>query len=231
MKRVEQQPAFLLHARKYTDSKKIGLFFTLDHGRISAVYRESKKGGKLLPFQALRISWQGASSLKTLISFEENGVSMSMVARPLFCSMYVNELLVRVLDENQSAKALFESYALTLSKLQASGGEPKLQEILLRRFEFNLLKELGAELSFTDVDGNVLVAGSDTYYAYVAERGLVPTVMTQRNAPFLFHVDALLSISKDSWGEASLPLAKKLCRQMLAPYIGDRPLRARELFV
>ena len=64
MSRIELQPAFVLHQRRYRDTSLILDVLTLYHGRIGLVARGARAGKKniarqLQPFRQLLLSWIG----------------------------------------------------------------------------------------------------------------------------------------------------------------------------
>ena len=78
-RRVQQQPAFILHHRPFRDSSQILDILTRDHGKIALVARgsrgaKSRLRGVLRPFLPLRISWVARSDLGTLTGAEAAGL-------------------------------------------------------------------------------------------------------------------------------------------------------------
>ena len=88
----------------------------------------------------------------------------------LYCGFYLNELLVRLLQREDPHEQLFGLYGSTLSQL--SQGKPV--EPVLRRFEIELLEQLGFGLVLdrNAEDGSPLVP--EQRYHYELERGPVP---------------------------------------------------------
>ena len=69
-RRVQQQPAYVLHHRPFRDTSQILDILTRDHGKIAVVARgsrgtKSRLGGVLRPFLPLRVSWVARSDLGT----------------------------------------------------------------------------------------------------------------------------------------------------------------------
>ena len=61
-RRVQLEPAFLLHHYPWRDSSRILEFFTRVHGRVSVFARAARRGGTSLPaalqpFGELLVSW------------------------------------------------------------------------------------------------------------------------------------------------------------------------------
>ena len=65
-KRIQQQPAYILHHRPFRDSSLILDVVTRDHGKVALVARgsrssKSRLAGILRPFLALSVSWVARS--------------------------------------------------------------------------------------------------------------------------------------------------------------------------
>ena len=70
-RRVQQQPAYVLHHRPFRDTSQLLDVFSREHGKVTLVARGSRSAksrlrGILRPFQALRLSWFLRSDLGTL---------------------------------------------------------------------------------------------------------------------------------------------------------------------
>ena len=121
--RIVLQPAFLLHRLSYSDSSRICEFFTLNHGRVSAlaksIWRKERGGsfGNLIrPFVPLLISCSGRTELKTLTKVELAGATAEIKGDHVFCGLYINELVIKFLERYDPQPKLFAHYAKILSK-------------------------------------------------------------------------------------------------------------------
>ena len=231
MKPVELQRAYILHTRPYRDTSLLVDFLTVDFGRVSAVVRgvRQRKGSKrqlFNPFQRLLISWQGNSSLKLLTAFESDNVSIPLVGTGLYSGFYLNELLMRLLQEMDPHSEVFDAYQLCLIGLRnAQELEP-----VLREFEFRLLSELGYGLDFTHDALTQEAVRGDRLYRCDTQEGF-SKCMPGSPANLVFDGSCLLAIAA---GDYSAPetrqSAKRLTRMLLKPLLGSRPLKSRELF-
>ena len=88
--RIVLQPAYLLHARKISDSRLSVDFFTQDYGVVGAIARApSKKKSPLVLFRRALISWQGNNPLKTLTDYELALAPVpTLGGQGLFCGFY-----------------------------------------------------------------------------------------------------------------------------------------------
>ena len=143
---MQSSLAFILHSRPYKATSALMEVFT-PAGRLSAVLRgaRGKLGSVARPFSALEIELRGRSELKTISRIEPAGGFNFLQGQALFCGMYLNELLVRLLPLNDPQPLLFEHYMLAVQGLaQGVAVEP-----LLRTFEWRLLEQLGYGFSLT----------------------------------------------------------------------------------
>ena len=84
--------------------------------------------------------------------WDEKG-KKQLVGKQLFVGFYVNELILKLVQRNDSCKMLFSDYETTLKNLALF---PEMQEVHLRRLEFAILKETGVMPNFSEhvVTGN-----------------------------------------------------------------------------
>lgn len=217
--------AFILHSRPYKETSALMDVFT-PQGRLRAVLRgaRGKLGSVARPFSMLEIELRGRTELKTISRIEPAGEFNFLQGHALFCAMYLNELLVRLLPLNDPQPVLFEHYQLTVQGLaHALPVEP-----LLRTFEWRLLEQLGYGFSFElDSAGQALQA--QMLYRLVPESGFEAVSQFQ---PGVFSGADILALSAVNWQqEGVLHTAKRLMRQALAAQLGGRPLMSRELFL
>lgn len=234
--RQENQAAYILHSRPYSDSSLIVDLFSAEHGRISAVAKGARrlKRGKqhrqpLQVLTPLTVSWQGRSGLKTLLNYESQQQAHKLQGPLFYSAMYVNELLLKLLAEADPAPAIFSHYVQLLLALEH--GRPLEQE--LRKFELSLLSELGYQLN-CNVESGGRAISAQVYYAWHEQRGFYqidPALLQQQvRGPACFSGQLLLEIAEQSWSPASLKTAKVLLRQVLASLLGGKPLKSRDIY-
>ena len=235
--RVENEPVYVLHTRPYRESSQLVDLLSLNHGRIRVVARGSRRGGKrslrLSPFTPYTTDWSGRGELKTLLTAEAGGNAVPLQGDRLYTGFYLNELLIRMLPEQDPHPEIHQHYHQLVAEL-AGMPETGLSTIepMLRQFELHLLQQLGYQLVLdTDViTGESIVAECD--YLFVPEQGLQGT-FDQRTADHraLFNGADLLAMARSDYRQtAVLRSAKRLMRLALSPHLGSRPLHSRELF-
>lgn len=229
---VEEQAAYLLHSRKYTDTRIIVELLTLEYGRISAVFRKNnKRPTAMQTFAPLLVNWHGKSSLKTLTHVESQGYAVQLDSIALYCGFYLNEILMRSLPQEDSVEPIFHLYKKTIKSLAANdSAKVSLQlEQDLRLFEIALLEILGFGINFfEDVNQEIIEAKDDVFYRFNEGSGFVKDNSSSKN---LFPASIIVAIRDSEMNDrTTLLYAKKLCRTALKNLVGDKPLKSRELF-
>ncbi|HIP53745.1 MAG TPA: DNA repair protein RecO [Chromatiales bacterium] len=220
--------AFILHRREFRNSSLILELFVRKLGRLPAVargVRGKKRGESSLyePFRPLLVRLAGRGDVRTLIGIEAAGDAPKLKARELYCGFYVNELLMRLLGRDDAHVALFDRYHTVLYEL----AEGEIEQTL-RRFELHLLQELGYAMMLDQVAGTGKPVERGQRYAYVPEVG--PTMLAPDETKG-YRGETLLALAGElPLDEEGKKEARHLMRAVLARYLGDKPLKSRELF-
>ena len=228
-RRITNEPAYALHTRPYRETSSIIDLLTLQHGRLSVVARGSRTPGrgKTPPrqFGRLLIGCSGRAQLLTLTSCDTL-LHRWLTGDALYAGLYLNELLLRLLRDDDPHPRLFEGYEATLDRL-AADVDP---EPALRSFERLLLTECGYELTLTYAaeTGDPVVCAAA--YRYVPDVGFY-RVSESVDDRLVFDGATLLAIAEDDFSsERVRRAAKQIMRRALAPHLGDKPLRSRALY-
>lgn len=181
--KVEQHPAYLLHARAFSETSLLVDIFSKGHGRLMLLAKgarrvKSRARGLLLPFKPLLLSWSGKGQLPTLTSVEQGGHIAEMAGKPLASGFYLNELVLRLLHRHDAHEDLFEQYHLAIKKLT----EERSPRQILRIFEKKLLHHIGfgAVLDHDVETGEAISA--ERHYRYILEKGPVGIAQPDRCA-------------------------------------------------
>ena len=228
---MERQAAFVLHTRPYRESSQLVDLFCAGVGRLTLVARGSRgprsaQKALLQPFIPLSLSWRGKGELKNLDQLELEAPPLKLQGAALYSALYLNELLYYLLEQHTAYFELFDYYRQALQLLTL---EPS-PEPVLRQFELLLLEALGYGIDFRHDGGNGLAIEPERDYLYLAECGFVAS-MSEPGAGPLFLGRHLLAMAEGRFDDpALLQAAKRFCRLALKPYLGNRPLKSRELF-
>lgn len=231
MRRVQNEPAWLLHRRPYQDASQILDVLSACHGRLSLIARGSRSGksrlkGILRPFLPLRISWVQRTDLGTLTGAEMAGAPITLSGDALLSGYYANELLLQLTHRHDPQPEIFAAYAGTIEQLQERSNVPAL----LRGFEITLLRLLGYGLNL-DHDAETdepIQAGVS--YEYRVEQGPVPVF--DPHGPMVFSGAELIAIRERDFAKPDIVRAAgRLLRDVIAFHLGGRELKSRKVLL
>ena len=175
IKRITDEPAYVLHRYDWSETSLILEVFTRTHGRIALIARGAKRPSSnfrpiLLPLQLLHVAFGGDAEIRNLKSAEWQGGHVMPTGDALLSGYYLNELLMRLLARDDPHPVLFDAYAATV-QLLASQSINTLQ-VALRAFELRLLRDIGF-LPRLDVQTATLARlDANAPYVLLAEAGL-----------------------------------------------------------
>ena len=230
-KRVQGEPAFLLHHRPYQDSSRILDIITPNHGRLALVARgsrsaKSRLAGILRPFLSLRLSWVARPGLSTLTGAEMNGAPISLRGDALMSGYYVSELLLKLSHPHDPQPKIFTAYLRTIENLAVSTDAA----LPLRHFEMELLRLLGYALNLEHDTETGEPLRSDTMYEYCVERG--PIVIGDRKGPMVFSGRELDAVRNEDFDLPEiLNCAGRLLREVISFHLGGKELKSRKVLL
>jgi DNA repair protein RecO (recombination protein O) len=223
--RVEDQPAYVLHARPWRETSLIVDTLTRDHGRVSLVARgvsgpkRHAQRAALQPLQSVRMDYLPRGELARLVAVEAMDASPAVAGEALLGAFYVNELILRLCPRHEPQRQLWELYG----PLRRALAQSTPLAWTLRRFERDLLDALGFGLPWDrDVAGEELDPDAD--YRLDAELG---PVLAAHGAYGAAKGAAWLALARDE-----VPTPEQLAslrsglRSVLAAHLGPQPLRS-----
>ena len=226
--------AMVLHRRDYGDTSLLLEVFALERGRFPAIAKGARRprqplSALLQPFQPLWLGAVGRGEVLTLTRVEAAGPAIALQDDALLCGFYLNELLVRLLGREDPHDAVFAFYHAALVALGAGAS----LDVTLRRFELQLLDELGYGLALdVDAAGAPVVSGR----RYRVQTGQLQSAHGEDEEGGIRVAGATL-LALRSLGGGGVELtppqrreARALLRALLEPHLGGKPLRTRELF-
>jgi len=224
MREVEQR-AYLLHSRPYKENQLILNLLTEQEGKVTAFTFASRAGksskkATLQPFIPLKVVLKGNENLKTLSRVETIAKPFSLYEKYLYSGFYLNELLVRLLEEHIPSESIFNEYHRCLSQLSLGGEiEPSL-----RKFELTLMDELGVSFDYSPV-----FEQPEANFDYIIEEGFVPMYSSSHNAAYK-GADLVAIAESQELNKAQQQVFKRLMRQVLNHLLDGKPLNSRKLF-
>ncbi|TBR39661.1 MULTISPECIES: DNA repair protein RecO [Dyella] len=224
--RVQQQPAFVLHARPYRETSMLLECLTPEFGRIGVVARGVRREkarlqrSQLEPFQRLSLDLMLKGELAALQGAESVGPGVRLEGQAGLAGLYVNELVVRLTVRQDPMPDLFEAYATLLARL----GSSESQAWTLRRFERDLLDVCGyaLQLEFEGESGEPIAPG--LHYRYHAELGATPC---RADVPHALRGSDLLALGSDQAPDTvGLSALRSMMRDVIRFHLGGAELRA-----
>jgi DNA repair protein RecO (recombination protein O) len=229
--RVESESAFVLHTRPFRNTSLLVDLFTKEHGRITAVARSarglrSKYKNIFRPFSLLWVNWTGRFELRNLTHAEIQDTMPLLMGEILYCGLYVNELLFKLLPQEEASPSLFLKYSYLLKTLTASSTP---NEIELRYFEKYLLKTIGYGLPLHKEAYSEDLIQSHLFYKYIPKGGFLRA--EKNNSAPLFSGKALLAFDQETLKESQLlKEIKLLMRMAIGDVLDKKKINARQLF-
>lgn len=233
-RRIDLQPAFVLHHRPYRDTSRILELFTRDYGRV-CVFARGARGGRnksasllsvLQPFNRLLISWSGRGEAGQLTAAEFDGGVAVLPPDRLVNGYYLNELLLKLFARHDSHPDVFALYASTIEHLKQSVDAMRP----LRIFEKRLLEALGYGLALeNEANGEPLDATAA--YHYRLEHGALRADGVQEGG-LIFSGASLLALGREQLEEPAVHAdARRLLRAAMDRCLDGRELKTREVML
>ena len=227
----ELESGYILHHYPFSETSLRLDLFTQKTGRISLIAKGARRPksfwrGLLIPFRPILFAWAGRNDLKTLVQAEPNGRSFTLMGPSLWCGLYMNELLMRLLTPYDNQNDIFNCYQATLIQLN---GKQSIDEQALRIFERDLLSYLGYGIDFYEANTGMPIA-PDVMYEYIPNYGFVSS--NELKSKYLIISGAsILALALNQFEDATqLKEAKFILKSALQYQLGDKPLKSRQLF-
>ncbi|RZA30594.1 MAG: DNA repair protein RecO [Lysobacteraceae bacterium] len=231
--RIDQEPAFVLHARPWRETSLLVEVLGRDHGRLGLVARGVQGPKKhvlraaLQPLQHIRLDAVQRGELAQLVSAEALDAAPRLAGDAMLAAFYVNELVMRLAPRQDPHGGLYRVYAETRSRL----GQDVSLAWTLRRFERDLLESLGSGFDLAE-EGNGHAIDPAARYLLDPEQGprrlLSDRGQGQRTAAATG--SALLALAADREPDPSdLASLRLALRSVLAHHLGGRGLKSWEM--
>lgn len=221
------QPGFILHYRPYRNTSALLDCFT-QYGRITAVARGIKrpKQHPLQLFTKALFQFVGQHDLKALSHFELTAPMPFFSGRALNIGLACNELLVRLLPNDDPQSQLLQDYQRLLTD------DLPYPERIMRgycQFQLKLLHALGYGIDLTKTQSHLDIDATQCYTFYPAQ-GLTPEEHPSAEQAHLHFSGAwILALQADELVTATdLARAQQLLQAAIGPLL-KRPLKSAEL--
>lgn len=208
--------------------------FSIDSGRFSiiakGIKREKSQSQRaiLQPFGLLNIEYSGRGDLKILRQAELINRPTKLPIKAIACGYYINELLIRSLQDWQESSDLFEDYQLAIKSLILGENHFKT----LRNFEVSLLSELGLAPDWqTDILGNQIEP--EAMYLFNPQDGFQKINKSELDYQVKksYTGQSLLDLNSGNYHPNSQKDCQHVTQMLLRQVIGQKPLESRKLWV
>lgn len=231
-RRAELAPAYVLHHRPWRDTSRILDVVSCEHGRIALFARgvrapRSRLAPVLQPFQPLLLSWSGSGDPGQLTRAElalppGGECPSSLPPAALMSGWYLNELLLKLTTRLDPQPALYAHYEAALAALRTGAAVAPV----LRRFELQLLEQLGYGLQTQHEARTSRPIDPGTYYHFHAALGFV-ALSSEPGAEALAG-SSILALEHGRFDDArQLEDARRVMRAALDHLLEGRELRTR----
>ncbi|ASK77864.1 DNA repair protein RecO [Paraphotobacterium marinum] len=222
------EKAFVLHVVKYRESSFFVDFLTENHGKIRILVRNkhnkhSSRQAILQPFTPLLINWTQSKEVYYLNKIEPIGIGIPFYEKKIFLSLYVNEIVNKLVKPQSPCQEIFHLYLGTLLNLAKRTDT----ERILRYFEFELFDLLGYSFNFLNClhqkNGN-----KNLYFFYDESKGMQ---RTNSFSPLVFSLEEIAILHKQDFNcKLNLRVAKKFVRIFLKNELKS-PIVSRSYFI
>ncbi|MEZ0470569.1 DNA repair protein RecO [Luteimonas salinilitoris] len=231
--RYTQEPAYVLHARRWRETSLLVEVLSREHGRLGLVAR-GVQGPKrqalraaLQPLQHIRLDATQRGELAWLSAAEAIDQAPRLAGDAGMAGFYINELLMRLAPRQDPRPELYALYGQVRTQLR----EQAPLAWTLRRFERDLLEALGVGFAL-DVDGDGVPVDPAARYLLDAEHG-PRRLLGERDGGERGRTAtgrALLALAADTMpGPDDLAGLRRSLRTVLAHHLGPRGLKSWEL--
>ncbi|MCS5708283.1 DNA repair protein RecO [Candidatus Berkiella cookevillensis] len=225
-----------MHSRRFQDSSVLLECFSQNTGLMACVAKgakrpKSKWRGLVQPFILVNIAWRGRGEVKTVVQLEAQSILPSLSGKTVLIGLYVNELVLSLLHKADPHPELFHYYHETIQRLSHCDDDDRVLQIILRRFECQLLEILGFGLDF-EKDARTEPIVEDLLYGYDPGLGFFPQmILPQSKRTIMVSGATLIALKKGAQFEDDRQLieAKKLMRCAIAHHLDGKTLKTRKL--
>ena len=231
MIRVDRERCYVLHRRAYRETSLILDLFSFEHGRIAAIARGARAArspmhGYSEPFVELHVSWSRRGEMATVTALEPvTPMAPRRYSRQaLWCGLYVNELLLRLLTRDDPEPELFEAYAALLNRLHTSNRQAEL----LRHFELLLLTCIGVapDLTTCGTSGDPI----DPHGLYIVDPETGPVPQQRATGSSIRGKTLLALVEGAELSSDEARSVRHLMRKLIEHQLEGRPLQTPRMF-
>lgn len=229
MAAITSDYGMVLHRRVWRETSALLDVLTPEHGRIGLVvkgYRSRKNmNGMLEPFRELQLVWSGRGEMFTLNQAESGEHQWRLTGERLYCGLYLNELLWRLLPRHDAHPDVYQLYQQTLHYLLLP--DNRIAQTL-RLFEKRLLVMLGFGLLLEVEADQVTAIDAAARYCYDPEHGARRSRQSQLGDSIAGA--SLLALHHEEFDQpGQLADARRVLRSVIQYHLGSVQLHSYQL--
>ncbi len=212
---------FVIKRMPFKETSLLIDYFTREHGIIRLIAKGAKRSQKMQlqsePFVEVQFNCNPLYDLPILKNAELGPNTFRLRGEALWCGLYLNELILKLLEPREHDHTLYDAYVDALIALSdASAGRQKP----LRQFEATLLECLGY-LHLAPMQMK------QAHYQFVLHEGLVPCPSQH---PQAISAQCLERIRLQQWDKETLLAGKMLFSQMIEHLLGEKKLMVKQTY-
>lgn len=231
--RIDDEPAFVLHARAWRETSLLVEVLTEQYGRLGVLARgvssprSQALRAALQPLQWIRLTAVQRGELAQLRQAEALDAAPRLTGETMLAGFYINELLLRLAPRQDPLPELYDAYGAVRERL--AHAEPLAWT--LRRFERDLLEALGFGFDLAHGSDGEPIDPAARYELdpqegprrLLSERGVDARRGTATGS-------ALLALAVDETpGQEDLASLRRPMRTVLLHHLGGRGLKSWEM--
>jgi DNA repair protein RecO (recombination protein O) len=178
----------------------------------------------------LVVSFYGKSEILNLKKVEADGLCYNLSGTNLLLGFYLNELLVKLLHKDEAHQNIYSIYEKTLAEIATFQEDNFKQQLALRTFELELIKELGygLELRFDALGKEIM---PDLFYRYDFGIGFMPIKSSSDHSANTFSGSSLKALSAHALSNITeFREIKRLMQHIIAVLLNGKTIKTREIF-
>lgn len=226
--RQEPLTGYVLHQRAYKEKNRLIYFLSKEHGVVHGIGPKN-----ISQFQAYSLYATGKGGLKRFSQLSITQHYPPLAGQALYAGMYLNELLFKVLPNEDTIYHSFTAYEQAIHALTQVGSDANtldMIKLILRQVEYNLLGEMGYGIDFTqDKYGDPIRPEID--YVLEVTNGFSPVMNYHDESMKTVSGEWLAAFDTHAISVADNHYLGIIFRQCVDHLLDYKPLKSRDLWL
>ncbi|MBH44373.1 MAG: DNA repair protein RecO [Gammaproteobacteria bacterium] len=164
--KVLLENSFIIHSRSYGETSMIYQLLTRNKGLMSVLGKgiKSKKGyTNLKPFRELKVSYIPKERLSLMTNYEITNDYKNIKNSSYLAGIYFNELIYKFIPHHEPLQNIFSLYKDQMIYMAETTDSI---DLIFFNFEVLFLKEIGYEITFGNINKNLINNNKNYFYDY-----------------------------------------------------------------